>query len=167
VKIVKIRNLFLKLLPVSLLILLISCGEITAKYDAVGDGKILPGDRVGTVNFSMTRTEIVALMGSPDSIFYGGDSFQLADYPVDAYFYYGYVPISIRFHNENMEEITVFNDYFVMDNGIKTGLTKTDIQSIAGIPDNETAGDNWEYLVNLKIMIEFRDGKSDQINVHK
>ncbi len=131
----KIRNLFLKLLPVSLLILLISCGEITAKYDAVGDGKILPGDRVGTVDFSMTRTEIVALMGSPDSIFYGGDSFQLADYPVDAYFYYeAYQTLNSEIIWKKSQFLTII---LLWTTGLKRDLQK---QIFNRLPESQIMG---------------------------
>ncbi len=140
-------------LTIILIVLLTSCGGIgtTAEF------------MIGT-----TRQYVFDTLGEPDTIFYGTTYWSTDTTDADAYHFYGTVGLSFRIFGNEVKDITLVNDDWILSNGLVVGLSLS--QALAILGDEYTyfdgAGKDFYEYSEYAIMIEVSDSTSKILEIN-
>jgi hypothetical protein len=109
----------------------------SAAGSAAGSVKIVPGESVGPVMFTMSRAEVIAALGAPAAIFYGDAVFTAKDSPNLAWYSFPQAGLSMLFLWDTLMSVAVVSDAYEYPGGVRVGMTTEAATKVLGpLPDD-------------------------------
>ncbi|MGA1869114.1 MAG: hypothetical protein ACMUJM_11290 [bacterium] len=122
------------------------------------DNLIVLGKKVGPYNFDMNKNLVIKILGKPDKIFYGKNSYTLHNMPSRCNLYYGNIYFLIT--NDVVKRITVLDPKYRFDNGVRVGISEDKVKEAFGNNYTLNEGQNIDFLIYKKLDLRFKIDKS-------